>query len=264
VLVAVHFLPPRAPSPCFHLFAIGHGQCAMAELADGTTVVIDCGSLQHPFLPPKKVAAALRVRRIDLLVLTHGDRDHVGSVPSLLEQADVGLACVPAEMLGSPPVRLLAAKGAAVRGLRNGEHVAFGAAAVISRPTPAAGPHSDNDSSLWVRLDLSGTSVLVPGDPEDRGIDAAIAAGIAAPSEVLVLPHHGRRNGRTAALLRSVRPQLCCVSNRAGEGGSAQGEIAAGAGLPVLATGERGDLCVRPGPTGCRAEAEFAAPPAAH
>jgi competence protein ComEC len=60
---------------------------------DGSTVVYDCGSYGRSDVGRWVAAPALwhwGVRRIDLLVASHADADHINGIPSLLERFQVG------------------------------------------------------------------------------------------------------------------------------------------------------------------------------
>lgn len=256
LLCLPHFLPMPAPGEGrLLLAAIGHGQACLCTMPDGTNVVVDCGSMQHPGLPARKLVAAMPRRIVDVLILTHEDSDHTGGVDDLLSRLPVRRAIVPRALLEAPLGRRLRGQGVQLTTLAPGEHTAPRPDLEVSCPA-GSGPRG-NDRSLWVRIGFAGMSALLTGDAEQQGVDAALRDGLAGPSDVLVLPHHGRRNDRITALLDAVQPRLCLCSNRAGEGRSAQGRVAQARGIEVLATGELGDLDIR---IGARIELHTALP----
>lgn len=240
-----HFLPARAQAASFRLLAVGHGQCAVATLAGGATLVVDCGSTDHLLLPARKLAAHLGRRSIELLVVSHGDRDHVGAIPQLLGLARVQRAVLPRDLLGEPCGRALRAHGAELTVLAPGESCMPLPGVTVAAPSPL--PAHDNDGSLWVRVDVAGTGVLLGGDAEARGIAAALHAGVAAPAAVLVAPHHGRPCVASARLLDAVQPTAVLVSSAVADGVPALGLEARSRGMAVFATGLRGDLVLEPG-----------------
>jgi competence protein ComEC len=203
---------------------------------------MDCGSLTHHALAARKVNETLVRRAVDLLVLSHSDADHWNGVVDLLQKVPVLAAALPVEMRNSEAARLLAAQGTALHWLAPGDEWSFHSIGVHRPPVDERHP---NDECLWSRLHLPCAEVLLPADASERAIDAALADGMCGPAQVLALPHHGRPNHRSEALLAAVRPALCLVSNRAGEGHSVQGDGALHAGAEVWATGECGDLELR-------------------
>lgn len=238
-----HFVAPCPPQLAgLHLFAVGHGQACLLRLADGTQVVVDCGSMQHSVLPARKIAAELHRRRIDRLILTHADHDHLSAVPALLGLVAIDHAVLPEAVQGHRVAAALEAAGCRIDWLAPGARLEL-PGLTVAAPDPGPGT-GENDHSLWVRADLAGTVVLLPGDAESAGIKAALAAGIASPCDVLLLPHHGRPGSAVETLLRTTTPRLCLVSNRGSDGASALAGAALGIGVPTFSTGLAGDLAV--------------------
>lgn len=85
----------HAQGSVFRVTAIdtGQGDCALVECPNGTNVLIDCGSSRHASASPAHVREVLAARigdaAIDVLVLTHPDRDHYNWIPEVLEGRDV-------------------------------------------------------------------------------------------------------------------------------------------------------------------------------
>ena len=259
-LIAPHFLPLRADAePRLVLFAIGHGQACLFD--DGThNVVVDCGSVQAPSRAAREVLAALPRRHVELLVVTHGDVDHHNAVPALLRAVPIERAVLPACLAGSDLAALLVANGAELVFVAPGErHEPLPGVAVAAPAVPPGA--SDNDRSLWTRLSLGSASVLLTGDAEALGTAAALAQGIAAPADVLLLPHHGRPNPAAAHLLARVRPRACFASAAAGDGDTALGGVARAFGADLWVTGQHGRIELRADPPRVRASADGRALP---
>ena len=193
MLVVPHLLPALEPGPAqLQLLSVGHGQACLARLANGTQVLIDCGSLGNPVRAARQVVAALgRRRQLDLLVVTHGDADHTGGIAELLRRLPVHRAVLPLDLAGGDVAIRLAAAGTTVLLQEPGELSTPLAGVRIH--APALSGASSNDRSLWVELGLPGFTALVSGDAEEAGTRAWLA-GSGTRADVLVLPHHGRHN----------------------------------------------------------------------
>jgi competence protein ComEC len=242
LLCVPHFVPPLRPgAPGITLFAVGHGQACLATTDDGRAAAIDCGSLEHPLLSARRVVAALTTRRLDLLVVTHGDQDHHNGVAELLRRVPIRHAMLPTSLLDHPLAALLRAHGTIVAGLPPGGDVEPLPGLRVRAPRLPHGA-TDNDRSLWVRVSAGGVTTLFSGDAEALGTAAALAQGLAAPSDVLVLPHHGRGNPQAPALLRRVMPRWCFASASGDDGDTTLGSIARRFGCEVRVTGRHGAL----------------------
>jgi len=232
--------------PRFVLFAVGHGQAALAIDPSGRQTAIDCGSLHVPGLAARRLVDALSRRRLDLLVVTHADQDHHNGVPELLQRMPITAAVLPAALADSPLAALLTAHGTAVTFLGPGERMRPVPYLDVAAP-PVPDTASDNDRSSWVHVDLGGITVLLSGDAEETGVAAAIGAGLVPHCTALVLPHHGRENAMAPALLRLVRPQVAFASAAAADGDTALGRLVRAIGADLWVTGIDGTIELRCG-----------------
>ena len=251
VLVAtVLLLAPAAPSPphqpTLTFLSVGEGAAALLQAPGGPTVLIDAGPT-----PLARVLRAHAVKRIDLLVLSHGHADHVAGLQDVIGRIPVRMALLPRPSVPSASLdRLegeLRAAGAEVRrcaaplDLRGS---GWGLHVLPTRPPPGeAGNQSENDCALVVLADLSGCHVLVPGDAEG---DVLKPLGLP-PCAVVELPHHGSRDGLDEAQLQALAPRLAVISvgpNTYGHPTAQMLDLLAGDGVPCARTDQRGDVAV--------------------
>lgn len=242
-IALAHFVPWPAPRvPGLVLLDVGHGQACVVHLPTGQTAVVDCGSQGNPRRAAEAVGRCLAPhRRIDLLVLTHGDADHAGGVLSLLRRCGVDTAVLPSELSQGPVAHALRRAGAHVLALAHGERREPLPGFVVSRPADF-GARQSNDRGLWARADLGSTAVLFPGDAEEAGVRAWLASPHRTSAGVLVLPHHGRDHAAIEPLLAAVAPRLALVSGGSTDRASPSGRVAARRGIRVVETAHVGDV----------------------
>ena len=162
----------------------------------------------------------LGVRRLDVVLASHGDRDHRGGLPSVLRSMRVGELWLPyggsedpafAEVIGAARdrgVRVVELGAGSARRTR-GDVVVTPLWPPVARP---GGARSDNARSLVVRVDLAGRSILLTGDLEREGERALLDRGAPLAADVLKLGHHGSRTSSHEAFLREVSPAWVVVS----------------------------------------------------
>lgn len=187
VLVGTAMQPdPWPDQPTVTVLDVGQGDAILLQDPSGASMLVDGGS------DPSLLDAALRrhgVRRLGVVVVTHGDIDHAGGLVELVAHGRAGSMWVGrwASMAG-PIGDLVAAADVAGTPV---ESVGSGTSALLGEITievlgPARRYKSDNDGSV-VMLVRAGRSVLLPGDAEAT---AQLELPPVRP-DVLVVPHHG-------------------------------------------------------------------------
>jgi competence protein ComEC len=272
LLLALVSPPPIEPGPPRVVFLdVGQGDATLMQ-GQGGAILVDAGLALPDGLDLGRVTvlpalAALRVTRLDLVVVTHGDSDHRGGVPAVLRGLPVGAVWIPPGASREPAfAAILAAarmRRVPVEEVAGGDapFVAGDVTAVPLWPPRASRLASRNDGSLVIRVDVAGRRVLLPGDVEASAEQALVAAGDALRSDVLKLAHHGSRTSTTDAFLAAVRPWLAVASAPCtGRFGMPHPEVVTrlgASGVPWRWTGRDGALLVGLGPeTRVRAFAE--------
>ncbi|KFN46287.1 DNA internalization-related competence protein ComEC/Rec2 [Arenimonas composti] len=146
---------------------------------------------------------ALGVRRVDRLVISHGDSDHAGGADAVRREFAVGDIFAPPGWRPSPlpptPVRdCLAGAGWEHDGVR-----------FRWLHPPAYFPYLRNQSSCVLRIDAAGASAILAGDI-GRHIETRLAGLPPADirADVLLVPHHGSDSSSSLDFIAAVRPRL--------------------------------------------------------
>jgi len=155
-----------------------------------------------PFLRHK------RVDTIDILVLSHGDRDHVGGLDDIREELSVrrvyvhyGSPCRPGQKLwlgDSTEITFLNGNlGDSERGY----------------PAAPAPQESDNDGSCVVLIQHGGRRFLLTGDIEGSREQAMVRYWQnTLRVDVLIAAHHGSQTSSTLTFLKWARPDFVAFS----------------------------------------------------
>ena len=195
---------------------VGQGQCVLLA-SEGRFALVDCGS-GNSWLSAGDMAAdylsSLGCKRLDYLILTHYDQDHVSGVAALTERMGVQTLLAPdvSDSAGLREAVLSAAEasGASVEFPGELRSIALGGAALAVYPPVGEG--GDNDEGLSVLASAGELDLLVTGDM-DRATERKLLAAYDLPDiEVLVAGHHGSRYSTSEELLEALRPETVCVS----------------------------------------------------
>ena len=195
------------------VFQTGKSDCILIETAGGAALIdtADKGDGKELVQELEKRG----VRKLELLLLTHLDKDHIGGAARILEnfpverlvQADYDEDSGPYEKyqeacaaLGLTPLRL-----------REEMTLTLGGASLTL--TPGAHPpyEQDNDYSIITAMEYGEIRFLFAGDAEKERLGEFLSSG-GGPADFLKVPHHGRYNGLSAAFLDAVRPAWAVIT----------------------------------------------------
>ncbi|MDX9973406.1 MAG: DNA internalization-related competence protein ComEC/Rec2, partial [FCB group bacterium] len=198
---------------------VGAGDAAFVRTAGGTTLLIDGGNRLDRNGRERVVVPYLQsnhVRRLDYVIASHSDADHLLGLMAVVEKFDVGAALLartgeddPAE---APFLALCARREVPVYRLARGDAVTLegGRLEALYPPQEGAEGLSSNNRSLVLRLEWSGPSVLFAGDIEE-GAEGRVAE-VDCRADILKVPHHGSLTSSSVPFIEAVAPQQCIVS----------------------------------------------------
>ncbi len=232
---------PKA-SQSLAVLDVGHGNCTV--LVDtGGVVVIDTG----PRSCLLEYLAQLGIDTVDVVLISHADRDHIEGLVQLLASKEVTVRCVrlnsdamkDTELWDDLAYELDKASGAGrvdfepylVRDVsgaydRGSIHIEIAApskylAAKSPGSTDRKGrPLTSHSLSATIRLadDKGNPLVLLSGDLDETGLENLLDSDAPIGAPLLVFPHHGgstgsgRVEGFVQSLCRAVRPKTVVFS----------------------------------------------------
>ena len=194
---------------------VGQGQCVLLA-SGGEFTLVDCGSGNGWYGPGETASQHLRAMgcwKLDRLILTHYDSDHVNGVRSLLARMDVDTLLVPElteDGLGREIMEFAKARGVTVKTVTEKTDLSTGRAVLTL--LPPAGEGEDNERGLSVLASAGEEDILITGDM-DMATERVLLQTCALPDiEVLVAGHHGSKYSTSNDLLDALTPEIACIS----------------------------------------------------
>ena len=199
---------------------VGQGSSTLIRTVEGD-ILIDAGpELSQPSLCRR--LDALGVERLELLILTHPDEDHIGGADGILEQFEVGAVWtngVVAECDGYERLTdALQRSGATSVVAKKGDGYSLGDLGVTVLSAVSEASAQDNEGSLVLLLRCGSFGGLMMGDASQKVEQALIDEYGSAHLDVDVLwvGHHGANNASSTVLLEAVSAKYAVISCGAG------------------------------------------------
>ena len=231
------------------VFDVGQGQCILLRNGE-QTVLVDCGGDEGEYDGEDTARELLSsgIFRIDALILTHYDADHLGGAAQFLERVGVDRLIVPdlpdESTRKTELLRSAEEKEIETVYLTEKTVYSFGSGSLTLFPPP---DREANNASLSALMSDGEYDILITGDLNSGG-EAMLLVQYDLPDlEVLVAGHHGSKYSTSARLLRQTSPELVLISVGENSYGHPSQEVLdriAAIGAAVLRTDENGDITI--------------------
>lgn len=184
----------------------------------GKNILIDAGDVD---LSTRTVEYLERrgVDRLDLVVATHPDKDHIGGMANVLLEFEIGRFMMPQIPQEAQPestsyemmLYALQAEQILLLDPQAGQSLSVG-----DMEVQVLGPQREyedtNNNSVILRVSYQGDSFLFMGDAEQEAEEDLLAAGYDLHTDVLKVGHHGSKTSTIQALLEAVQPSFAVIS----------------------------------------------------
>ncbi len=227
---------------------VGQGQCLCIRTGD-LSVLYDCGGSdadeagQHA----AEFLLSAGVRRLDALILSHYDLDHIGGTSQLLYRIEVETLYLPKPEEGDPDCQALLelAEDAGIETFFVTEQktISFDGGSIELLPSDREG----NNGSLSLLFSKAEYDMLVTGDLDEAGEVLLLHKYALPEAELFVAGHHGAGESSSMALLMSIRPETVLISvgqNRYGHPSEQTLARFAAVGAAVYRTDLNGDITI--------------------
>jgi competence protein ComEC len=200
---------------------IGQGDAILIEAPNGQVVLIDGGPSVERLLNELGAALPAKEHRIDLVVLSHPQEDHVAGLAGLFDRYDVGAVLagpregmIPAyyafrDAIEADEVPMTLAESGMVASLGDGIEIDL-----LNPPLEGVHGGADelNENSVVLRLVYGDVSFLFTGDLGFVGEEVLMQSGLDLHSTVLKVGHHGSDGSTSSAFLEAVEPDFAVIS----------------------------------------------------
>jgi competence protein ComEC len=206
---------------------VGHGQAILAQLPGKGNILFDAGSLHKSDIGRRIVAPFLDysgINRIDSIIISHNDVDHINGIPEIVEHCDVNgvyandtfFTDMKTDPNGTAKFleTLLSKNDFKIKGL---EDLNLNSAAKIKIlwPNKKATYYeqlSDNNKSLVSLIQFGDVKILLCSDIEKFAQVELLRLYPDLKADVVVVPHHGSRETAERHFLENLNAGILICS----------------------------------------------------
>ena len=202
-----------------HFISVGQGDAAAINLPDGKVLLVDAGSVDSNVTFTKyiqeKVLGSKRNKKIDYLVMTHADADHIGGVLKLLKIFDVQNIYMPVVTKETDTFQELYdyIYNHEINRIDIMDAVDIESENYSVKFFAPVNSTTANDSCPLVKLITENKSFLFTGDISESAEKQFVTKyGEELDADILKVAHHGSKYSSSMEFLAAVSPEYSIIS----------------------------------------------------
>lgn len=197
-----------------HYINVDHGDSILIQ-CEGRNMLIDAGTIEHG----DEVVKYLQnqgVKKLDYLVVTHSDKDHIGGMSEVIEDFDIDTVYMRTEAPGDNKMKntlkALVERNKKAELPKVGDVFKLGSASCTVYAPNSSEYKDKNNYSIVIKVVYGQNSFLFTGDALKESEKEMIDKDFNLSADVLKVAHHGLSDGTSQGFLDKVNPKYAVVS----------------------------------------------------
>jgi len=204
-----------------HFLNVGKADCVYINHKNKNynyNILIDAGD-KEPFSTVTEYLKKQGVKKLDLVIISHPHRDHIGQIPEILREfkvskfiePDIPENLVPTTMTYQNILHELQKRKINSEIVTHGKNYVLGDL-YLEIFGPVSHNENLNNNSIVLKLNYKNISFLFTGDAEKAEESQILNKNYDVKSDVLKVAHHGSRTSSTIKFIEKVAPKYCVIS----------------------------------------------------
>lgn len=199
-----------------HFFDVGQGDSIFIQFPNGETSLID-GGTRNSSAKLIGYLQDLNVDKIDYLIATHPHEDHIGGLPDVINNFEVGNIYMPGitanTVIFEDLLKAIKSKDLKITIGKGGDEILNIEELKYEILAPNDNEYSEtNNFSIVTKLTFKENSFIFTGDAELESERDILKHGYNISSDVIKIGHHGGSTSTTEEFLDKVNPEYAIIS----------------------------------------------------
>lgn len=201
-----------------HFFDVGQGDSIFIETPDKKQILID-GGPDKTVLEKLNKTIPLYDRKIDMLILTHPDADHITGLVDVLDYYQISHILTGGFEKDTAVYRewrkLINEKNIPLTTVQAGQKIILGKDIVLEilwPEQPLIGIKNANNASIVGKLIYGQAEFLLTGDIEKKIEKILLERNWDLKSDILKVPHHGSKSSSIISFIQAINPRISVIS----------------------------------------------------
>jgi competence protein ComEC len=199
---------------------VGHGQSILAKMPDGSSMLFDAGSLSRNDVGSRVIQPFLQysgITKLDSVVLSHGDIDHINGLPEVAESVPIKAVYVSNAFLedNRQTTKFLRNESSQITEINNLPHNFDKAKITVLWPINGienSDSIRDNDKSIVTLIEYANSKILICSDIEQYAQNQILQHHPDLKADVIVTPHHGSVKTLESDFIKRIEPNIVISS----------------------------------------------------
>lgn len=198
-----------------HIIDVGQGDCILIKTPKNKNILVDGGDEDNNRII-KSYLNLKGVKKLDIIIATHLDKDHIGSLDYVIENYTIGKIYTPNQKDNSTHYKNLIKacknKNLKINYLSKDDLIKLDESTKISVLSPSYIQDNNNANSIVFNLSYKDMDFLFTGDCEkENEIDITNAYNLD-KVDFLKVAHHGSSSSSTDSFIKETSPNIAAIS----------------------------------------------------
>ena len=198
-----------------HIIDVGQGDSILIQTPKNTNILVDGGNEDSSLIISKFIKSK-KAKNLDLVIATHPDTDHIGSLDTVINKFKVSKLYLPNKNTNNDSyynlIKACNKKNIKPQYLSKGDIINLEDNLKLTILNPSYTHEDSNSNSIVFKLDFKNKSFLFTGDATKENEIEMINNFNLNDIDFLKVAHHGSKNSSTEEFLKSTTPDVAAIS----------------------------------------------------